>query len=107
MRRSVLERGIWNRNAAPPPGIEASCDMWSERANPGRRESSGRVERMSVTITGGCHCGLVPFEADLPSPDAEVLECIWSLFAGTGYLPQLVTASAFRIAVELTGTTPT
>src|SRR3546814_5629233 len=79
--------------------------MWSERANPGRRESSGRVERMSVTITGGCHCGLVHFEADLPSPDAEVLECNCSICAATGYLHLIVPESAFRLIDGRTETT--
>lgn len=60
---------------------------------------------MSVTITGGCHCGLVHFEADLPSPDAEVLECNCSICAVTGYLHLIVPESAFRLIEGRTETT--
>src|SRR3546814_6222610 len=60
---------------------------------------------MSVTITGGCHCGLVYFEADLPSPDAEVLECNCSICAATGYLHLIVPESAFRLIDGRTETT--
>src|SRR3546814_2225246 len=52
---------------------------------------------MSITVSGGCHCGLVHFEADLPSADVEVLDCNCSICAMTGYLHLIVSESAFRL----------
>src|SRR3546814_2822495 len=52
---------------------------------------------MSITVCGGCHCGLVHFEADLPSADVEVLDCNCSICAMTGYLHLIVSESAFRL----------
>lgn len=52
---------------------------------------------MSITVSGGCHCGLVHFEADLPSADVEVLDCNCSVCAMTGYLHLIVPESAFRL----------
>lgn len=52
---------------------------------------------MSVTISGGCHCGLVHFEAELPSPDVEVLDCNCSVCSMTGYLHLIVPETAFRL----------
>lgn len=52
---------------------------------------------MSITVSGGCHCGLVHFEADLPSADVEVLDCNCSACNMTGYLHLIVPESAFRL----------
>ena len=52
---------------------------------------------MSVTISGGCHCGLVQFEADLPSADVEVLDCNCSICTMTGYLHLIVPEKSFRL----------
>jgi hypothetical protein len=48
------------------------------------------------TITGGCHCGLVRFEAKVPQ-DAELLDCNCSICTMTGYLHLIVPDSDFRL----------
>lgn len=52
---------------------------------------------MTITVSGGCHCGLVHFEADLPSRTVEVLDCNCSVCSMTGYLHLIVPDSAFRL----------
>ncbi len=52
---------------------------------------------MPITVTGGCHCGLVHFEAELPSRNVEALECNCSVCAMTGYLHLIVPETAFRL----------
>jgi len=48
------------------------------------------------TITGGCHCGLVHFEADVPA-DAVLLDCNCSICRMTGYLHLIVPEPKFRL----------
>lgn len=48
------------------------------------------------TILGGCHCGLVHFEADVPA-DAELIACNCSICAMTGYLHLIVPDTKFRL----------
>ncbi len=57
-------------------------------------------------IEGGCHCGLVRFEADVPEPKVELLDCNCSICAMTGYLHLIVPDSRFRL-VEGMGETAT
>ncbi len=49
-----------------------------------------------VTISGGCHCGLVRFEAEVPR-GVEVLDCNCSICAKTGYLHLIVPHGEFRL----------
>lgn len=49
-----------------------------------------------MKIEGGCHCGIVRFEADLPEGPIEVLDCNCSICSMTGYLHVIVPESAFR-----------
>lgn len=49
-----------------------------------------------TTISGGCHCGAVRFEAECPaSPLAQ--ECNCSICAMSGYVHLIVPKSAFRL----------
>lgn len=50
-----------------------------------------------VKVTGGCHCGLIQFEAYLPSEQIEVLDCNCSICAMTGYLHVIVPEKNFRL----------
>lgn len=53
-----------------------------------------------MKITGGCHCGLVHFEATAsPGPDGklEVLDCNCSICAMTGFLHLIVPDTRFRL----------
>jgi len=53
-----------------------------------------------MKITGGCHCGLVNFEAEVtPDPDGriEVLDCNCSMCAMTGFLHLIVPDTRFRL----------
>lgn len=52
---------------------------------------------MTVTISGGCHCGLVRFEADIPSRDVDVLDCNCSVCTMTGFLHLIVPDKDFRL----------
>ncbi len=54
-------------------------------------------ENDMVTVTGGCHCGLVHWEARLPSADVELLDCNCSICSMTGYLHLIVPDDAFRL----------
>ena len=51
----------------------------------------------SLTRTGGCHCRAVRFEADLPSPTPELLDCDCSICAMSGFLHLILPAAAFRL----------
>jgi hypothetical protein len=51
---------------------------------------------MTITISGGCHCGKVRFEADVPEA-VEVLDCNCSICARTGYRHLIVPHSDFRL----------
>jgi len=52
---------------------------------------------MAQTIEGGCHCGLVRFEADLPDGKIEVHDCNCSICRMTGYLHLIVPEKDFRL----------
>ena len=49
-----------------------------------------------VTISGGCHCGAVRFEAEVPV-EVEVLDCNCSICAATGFRHLIVPHSDFRL----------
>ena len=49
-----------------------------------------------VKVEGGCHCGLVRFEADVPDAAIEVHACDCSICAMTGYLHLIVPDKDFR-----------
>jgi hypothetical protein len=55
---------------------------------------SERGER--VTITGGCHCRAVRFEAEVPAR-VEVLDCNCSICTATGFLHLVVPHENFRL----------
>jgi hypothetical protein len=48
-------------------------------------------------VTGGCHCGLVQFEASVPDGPVEVLDCNCSICSMTGYLHLIVPETKFRL----------
>lgn len=50
-----------------------------------------------VRVTGGCHCGLVQFEAYLPEGQVEALDCNCSICSMTGYLHLIVPEKNFRL----------
>jgi hypothetical protein len=49
-----------------------------------------------VTIAGGCHCGAVRFEAEVPRA-VEALDCNCSICAATGFLHLIVPHGDFRL----------
>jgi len=49
-----------------------------------------------ATLTGGCHCGAVRFEADLAEA-VELLDCNCSICAKTGFLHLVVPHRDFRL----------
>jgi hypothetical protein len=51
---------------------------------------------MAVTISGGCHCRAVRFEADVPRK-VEALDCNCSICAATGFLHLIVPHADFRL----------
>ena len=55
--------------------------------------------RKCVKVTGGCHCGAVRFEIDVP-PQVEVLDCNCSMCAKTGFLHLIVPAADFRLTSD-------
>lgn len=50
-----------------------------------------------MKVEGGCHCGIVRFEADLPEGTIEVHDCDCSICSMTGYLHIIVPDKDFRI----------
>ena len=50
-----------------------------------------------VTYSGGCHCGAVRFEVDVPR-EPELWLCNCSICAMTGYLHLIVSKAQFRLA---------
>jgi hypothetical protein len=52
---------------------------------------------MSVKVEGGCHCGLVRYEAYLPDGPIEILDCDCSICSMTGYQHLIVPETAFRL----------
>lgn len=49
-----------------------------------------------TTLAGGCHCGAVRFEIEVPAT-VEVLDCNCSMCAKTGYLHLIVEKADFRL----------
>ena len=49
-----------------------------------------------VRISGGCHCGAVRYEADVPR-EAEALDCNCSICSATGFLHLMVPHEDFRL----------
>jgi hypothetical protein len=49
-----------------------------------------------MTISGGCHCRAVRFEAEVPG-EVEVLDCNCSICAMTGFRHLIVPHSDFRL----------
>lgn len=49
-----------------------------------------------IAVAGGCHCGAVRFEADVPR-HAEVLDCNCSICAATGFRHLIVPHTNFRL----------
>ena len=54
---------------------------------------------MTKTVTGGCHCGAVRFEIDVP-PQVDVLDCNCSMCAKTGFLHLIVPGGDFRLLTD-------
>lgn len=51
-----------------------------------------------MIVHGGCHCGLVAFEASVPDGEpVEVLHCDCSICTMTGYQHVIVPESRFRL----------
>ncbi len=50
-----------------------------------------------ITVEGGCHCGLVRFEADLPAAEVQVDACDCSICSMTGYQHLIVPEDRFRL----------
>jgi hypothetical protein len=57
------------------------------------------------TVEGGCHCGLVRFEATVRDGPVEVSECNCSICSMTGYLHLIVPEKDFRLTEGRTNTT--
>ena len=51
---------------------------------------------MTITVSGGCHCGAVRFEAEVPNA-VEVHDCNCSICAKTGFLHLIVPHRDFRL----------
>lgn len=52
-----------------------------------------------MKLTGGCHCGAVRFEIDVPEA-VEVLGCNCSMCAKTGFLHLIVEKADFRLLTD-------
>ena len=50
-----------------------------------------------MIVHGGCHCGAVRFEADLPEPPVPALDCNCSVCAMTGFLHVMVPHERFEL----------
>jgi hypothetical protein len=50
-----------------------------------------------LKVAGGCHCGLVRFEAEVGEEPLEVLDCNCSICSMTGYLHLIVPDTRFRL----------
>ena len=50
-----------------------------------------------MIVAGGCHCGAVRFEADLPEPPVPALDCNCSVCRMTGFLHVMVTHGRFEL----------
>jgi hypothetical protein len=54
------------------------------------------TEELTMKVQGGCHCGAVRFEAEVPR-ELELLDCNCSICAKTGYLHLMVSHADFRL----------
>lgn len=52
---------------------------------------------MAKTVTGGCHCGAVRFEAAIHEERPEVLDCNCSICSKTGFLHLFVPHEDFEL----------
>ncbi len=59
-----------------------------------------------MIVEGGCHCGLVRFEASIEGPEVEVLTCDCSICRMTGYHHLIIPDTMFRL-IEGQGETTT
>jgi len=50
-----------------------------------------------MKISGGCHCGAVRFEAELPDPPIKALDCNCSVCRKTGFLHVIVPHDRFDL----------
>ena len=50
-----------------------------------------------MKATGGCHCGAVRFEAELPEPPVPALDCNCSVCSMTGFLHIIVPHADFTL----------
>jgi hypothetical protein len=50
-----------------------------------------------MIVNGGCHCGAVRFEAELPEPPVPALACNCSVCAMTGFLHIIVPHAEFEL----------
>jgi hypothetical protein len=50
-----------------------------------------------MKVTGGCHCGLVRYEAEVPDGPIDVLDCNCSICSMTGYLHLIIPETSFRL----------
>jgi hypothetical protein len=50
-----------------------------------------------MKVEGGCHCGIVRFEAYVDGPEVEVLDCDCDICRMTGYLHLIVPDDRFKL----------
>lgn len=50
-----------------------------------------------MRVQGGCHCGTVRYEAEVPEPPVEALECNCSVCRMTGFLHIIVAHDRFKL----------
>jgi hypothetical protein len=50
-----------------------------------------------MKVSGGCHCGAVRFEAQLPEPPVPALDCNCSICSKTGFLHVMVPHESFEL----------
>src|SRR4029079_19839207 len=50
-----------------------------------------------MKVKGGCHCGAVRFEAELPEPPVPALDCNCSVCSKTGFMHVMVPHSDFEL----------
>jgi hypothetical protein len=50
-----------------------------------------------MIVHGGCHCGAVRFEAELPEPPVPALDCNCSVCSMTGFLHVMVPHDRFEL----------
>jgi len=48
-----------------------------------------------MKVSGGCHCGAVRFEAEVPEPPVPALDCNCSVCRMTGFLHVMVPHERF------------